>query len=121
MKGRVNISIVKSALQELSDIDYQWRVWVKAGESEMSSMDEAAAALFDDSGLDLLFQKYTSIFSIEIDAKLHKLRKLLESSLERQRKKGIAEEINSERWGKVRALASEILELIHSQKDLTKR
>jgi hypothetical protein len=47
----VYVEIVRSALEELSDSDYQHRVWTGGGGNEMSSFEECVERLFGDSGL----------------------------------------------------------------------
>ncbi len=106
------LEIINDALQELSDIEYQRRVWIKGSESEMSSMDEAVAALFNDSCLDIAIEKNAVVFSPEIDRELRELRKLLQSSLYAQQIHGTAKVIKSSEWKDVRNRAARILEEI---------
>lgn len=48
-RHKVREDIVVSALRELSDELYQRRVWVVGSATEVSSLNEAASALFNDS------------------------------------------------------------------------
>ena len=67
-KGVVT-ELIERALRELSDAEFQRRVWLGGGVSEMSSMSEAAEALFSDSGLGQALEKNGETFSREIDGK----------------------------------------------------
>ena len=59
---------VRSALRELSDVEYQRRVWTgRDGDNEMSSFLECVSRLFDDSGLDLALERDQTIYGSEID------------------------------------------------------
>lgn len=109
IKIPIYLEIIKGALKELSDIEYQRRLWIKGNDTEMSSLDEAAAALFDDSCLDIAFEKDVIVFSPEIDGQLKELRKLLQSSLSAQQKRGTAAVLNSDDWKNVCNQAGSIL------------
>jgi len=105
----VNLEIVRSALQELANVEYQWRVWVKGSATEMSSMNEATAALFNDSNLDIALEKNAVIFSPAVDTELRELRALLQSSQLAERKHGTAKVIASVEWKDVCDRAARIL------------
>jgi hypothetical protein len=104
--------IVESALRELSDAEYQHRVWLGSGVSEVSSMTEATAALFDDSGLDQALEKNQVTFSPEIDNDLRKLRMRLRFCLRAELERGTASAISSPDWQAVREIATGILAVL---------
>jgi hypothetical protein len=69
---------VRSALEELSDVDYQRRVWTgKDPRGEVASFEECVAELYDDSALILALEKGQVVFSPEIDQRLRSLGELL--------------------------------------------
>lgn len=78
----------------------------------MSSMNEAAAALFNDSGLDEALEKNDVTFTREADAELRGLRIMLRASLADQDVRGTAAVIESVDWGKIRDRATHVLELL---------
>jgi len=108
------LEIIRESLQELTDVEYQRRVWVKGSATEVSSMDEAVAGLFNDSCLDIALKKNAVTFSPEIDKELRELRKLLQSSLDAQQVRGTAEVIESIEWKDVCDRAARILRAIIS-------
>lgn len=108
----VSAEIIESALRELSDANYQRRVWLGGGVSEMSSMTEATAALFDDSGLDQALEKNPVTFSPEIDNDLRKLRTCLRSCLQAESARGTASAISSADWQAVRDMAGSLLAVL---------
>ena len=69
----VNTAKVTDCLRELADADFQKRVWLASSGSEVSSFTEAICGLFDDSGLDVAFDKGHTVFTREIDALLREL------------------------------------------------
>jgi hypothetical protein len=76
--ARVLIDHVRSGLDELSDLDYQSRVWTgREPAGEMSSFEESVATLFDDSGLGWALDKDEPVFGQQIDAELRELRAAL--------------------------------------------
>jgi hypothetical protein len=105
----VVIDIVMSALRELSDVEYQRRVWLGGSNTEISSMNEATAALYNDSGLDEALEKNQVTFSAEIDAELRQLRTSLQSNLAGQVMRGTGLVIASPEWKVVASAASRIL------------
>jgi hypothetical protein len=64
---------IKDGLRELSSLDMQRRLWLSTGEPEWSSLGEATCRLFDDSGLDVAFDKRETVFSPEADTQLRRL------------------------------------------------
>lgn len=105
----VNREIIESALRELADAEYQQRVWVAGSLTEVSSMNEATAALFNDSGLDEALERNLVTFSPEIDAELRELRGMLRLSLDDQSARGTPAVIVSSDWRDVRHMAAGIL------------
>jgi hypothetical protein len=69
---------VRAALNELSDVEYQARVWTGRGAGdEMSSFVECVERLFDDSGLEQALDAGDSVFGSQIDEQLRALGDLL--------------------------------------------
>ena len=67
---------VEDALRELADADAQARLWLADSGPEVSSLDECACRLFDDSGLgDALDQG--PVYGPDIDTGLRELRQAL--------------------------------------------
>ena len=73
----VDKKLIIECLKELSDTDYQQRVWIVGSTGEVSGFNDVVAALFDDSLLDdaLLTNKVT--FTMEADNKLRILGELI--------------------------------------------
>ena len=107
--------IVESALRELSDAEYQQRVWVAGSPDEMSSMDEAVAALFDDSGLGVALEVNEITFTREADAELRELRAMLRSSLADKQAHDTAAVMSSAKWRNVRDHAAHVLKLLRAR------
>lgn len=107
--------LVISALRELGDGDYQRRVWVEGSPDEMSSMDEAVAALFSDSGLDRALDRKLTVFSPAIDERLRTLGQMLRGHILDATEKGTAAVINTSEWQAVRASARNILDLMQRE------
>ena len=64
---------VREALTELSDAEYQRRVWTGQGAAnEMSSFDESVERLFGDSGLSIALER-GSVYGSHVDDELRKL------------------------------------------------
>jgi hypothetical protein len=71
---KVLTDAVRSALAELSDLDYQSRVWTgRDPRDEMSSFVECVSRLYDDSGLEHALDDGQDVFGAAID---HGLRTL---------------------------------------------
>jgi hypothetical protein len=69
---------VRAALKELSDFEYQSRVWTGRGAAnEMASFVECVVQLFDDSGLGPALDSGHPVFAPAIDAELRALDDLL--------------------------------------------
>jgi hypothetical protein len=54
--------LVADALRDLVDAEYQLRVWVEGRGTEVSTTNETASALFDDSGLETALEKTSLLF-----------------------------------------------------------
>lgn len=72
--GRVIRPTVVGALRELSDREFQQRVWLGSSQSEVSSFVETVCELYNDSGLDKALDNRETVFSDEIDTRLRELR-----------------------------------------------
>jgi hypothetical protein len=72
----LNRDLIRECLRELSDKNYQERVWTASSGPEISSLTEAVCQLFNDSALDLIIDK-GPVFGDPVDAMLKKLRLLL--------------------------------------------
>jgi len=103
-------------LKELSDADYQQRVWAKRSDSEASSLNEATAALYDDSGLGEALEKNDVTFSPEIDRRLSDLRVVLRGFLQEQSTKELQEILDSANWSLVREKAMALWEALSVRK-----
>ena len=107
--------IVISALRELSDERFQRRVWVVGSSTEMSSLNEATAALYNDSGMDDALEKNVTTFSEDTDQELRELRKMLKKALAQRSRSGTEATIGSSDWEAVRKKARRILEAVANQ------
>lgn len=82
--NRVLHSVVREALRELSDEDYQRRVWLAASGPEIGSMTEAVERLFDDSGLGDALDESSTTYLRETDSALNELDSLLKQMGDRR-------------------------------------
>src|SRR5437868_2760160 len=74
----VLIEMVLSALRELSDVEYQTRVWTgRDPGGEMSSFEECVASVFDDSNLNLALDAGSEVLGSTIDNHLQVIRDLV--------------------------------------------
>jgi hypothetical protein len=74
----VLIDHVRAALHEMSDLEYQSRVWTgRGGRDEMSSFVECVERLYDDSGLELALDADEPVFGTAIDDQLRELGNLV--------------------------------------------
>ncbi len=112
MTMRLNEAIlarVREGLEELSDPEFQERVWVRGEGAEVSSPVETISQLFDDSGLgDLLAEsKSEPVISATVDGLLTRL-----SSLVDQVDLGgePAQVLRAPEWVEVRRTAREVLD-----------
>lgn len=74
---RVLHSVVREALRELSDEDYQRRVWLAESGPEVGSLTEAVEHLFDDSGLGDALEESSTTYLPDTDSALSELEFLL--------------------------------------------
>ena len=71
--------IVREALAEMSDVDFQRRVWAGHGDmDEVSSFDECMSHLFDDSGIGDDLDRNSPVFDAAVDADLRTLLALVQ-------------------------------------------
>ena len=73
---QVNGEHVEDALRELADADAQARLWRADSGPEISSLDECACRLFDDSGLGDALDK-GEVYGPDLDTGLRELRRAL--------------------------------------------
>jgi hypothetical protein len=107
-------------LRELSDLDYQRRVWAHGSTDEMSSYDEAICGLFDDTGLarSLDGPLAQCVFRVDIDFQLRKLAKLTSEFSDVESMMSPIEAIDHPQMQEIRAKAAMILsELLKLRRD----
>jgi hypothetical protein len=109
---RIILPILDDALRELADEAVQRHVWLGHSKTEVSSMSETTAALFDDSGLDPLLDEKQVVFSPEIDNELRQLRKKLRRCLTAEEEVGTEAVLDSPQWKEIQSMASRILSAI---------
>ena len=104
--------LMESCLKELSDIEFQQRVWLKGDGAEISSFAEVVCQLFDDTGIgDELSEKQTGyILSEELDSVLEEISKLLDSIDHRMDALKI---LNHPKWPKVCECSTIALKLLY--------
>jgi hypothetical protein len=110
---KIVFPILESALLELADDAYQRRVWLGHSKTEVSSMTEAIAALFDDSSLDRALEKKQVLFSNDIDNELRQLGRRLSRSLMAEEEVGTAAVLDSSEWKEIQKAAGRILSEIN--------
>ncbi|WP_421694495.1 hypothetical protein [Aestuariivirga sp.] len=110
---KIIFPILESSLLELADDAFQRRVWLGYSKTEMSSMTEATAGLFDDSNLDWALEKQQVVFSPDIDNELRKLGKKLSRSLTLEEKVGLEAVLDSAEWKEIQNTAGRILSEIN--------
>lgn len=101
-------SLVLEVLREFADLEYQRRVWARGSPTEVSGINDATAALYDDSGLDDALEKNAVTFSKEIDAQLRKLLPMLKAFQELAANQPISKLIETPEWSAVRERAHQI-------------
>ena len=76
-----SFKLLISCLEELSDLEFQKRVWLRGEGPEESSFVELTCQLFDDTGLDDLLSNKGQcvIFSKDIDLLLCELSKIIDT------------------------------------------
>ncbi len=98
--------IIRNALAELADAEYQRQLWTGALEDQMGSLVEAHCALFDDSALGKELDLGRPVFGEPVDAALVDLGVLLRKIDDRR---SPADILADPRLEEVRALAASIL------------
>ena len=66
MDNQIWINNILSAIKELSDVQYQTKVWLEGKGTEVSSFDEAICRLFDDYELDSFIEKFSSMEQVSL-------------------------------------------------------
>jgi hypothetical protein len=110
---KVVFPLIEIALLELADDALQQHVWLGHSKTEVSSMTETIAALFDDSSLDRALEKQQVVFSADIDNELRQLDKRLSRSLKAEEKVGTAAVLDSAEWKEIQIMAGHILSEIN--------
>lgn len=113
MKITENIyRLIESCLEELSDIEFQKRVWVRGEGPEVSSYSEAVCQLFDDTAIgDFLDDTENGVvLSEELDSLLRELSNILDLIDYRI---GASNIIKHPHWPKVRQLAADALKALY--------
>ena len=110
---KVVFSLIEIALLELADDALQRHVWLGHSKTEVSSMGETTAALFNDSSLDRALEKQQVVFSPDIDNELRKLRKKLGRYQTTEQKIGTLAVLDSAEWKEVQIMAGHILSEIN--------
>lgn len=103
---RVLHSVVSEALRELSDEDYQRRVWLAESGPEVGSLTEAIERLFDDSGLGDALEDSKTAYLPETVSALSELDSLLKQIDDRR---SPAVTLSDPRLRRVRELAATAL------------
>ena len=102
-----------AGLTELSDVDFQRRVWLADSGPEVSSFDEARCHAYDDSGLSTLLEKPPAEVEKELGLKTPQLLRELAAKLAKvNTAKPVAELIESAEMDQVRALAGQARHII---------
>jgi hypothetical protein len=65
--------LIREALTELADADYQRRVWTATSGPEVGSFSEAISRLYDDSGLGDALDADREVYGPELDGMLRSL------------------------------------------------
>ncbi|MDL2321861.1 hypothetical protein LJC47_05895 [Desulfosarcina sp. OttesenSCG-928-B08] len=108
-KNAINTMVL--CLKELSDVEYQKKIWVRGEGPDVSSYTEAICGLFDDTGIgDQLdnIKSYGIVISAALDPILQKISDLVDSigGMETD-----ADVLAHPKWPRVVALASQALKL----------
>jgi hypothetical protein len=98
----VNKPLILECLQELSDLDFQRRVWVRGIGNEISGLEDVVGSLYGSSALDFALEQNEETFNPEIDSKLKRLGEMFHK-LDRERP--TSEIIETEEWEKIREFA----------------
>ncbi len=106
---QVHEEMVRDALSDLADEDYQQRTWTSRTPSGQSSLEECWERLFDSSGLGALLDNETEVFGEHPDQCLREL----DAALRAVPADGSASEVlDSDEMVLVRSLASRTLGLL---------
>lgn len=97
--------MVMACLRDLSDRDFQQRVWVRGEGAEVSSLIETLCELFDDSGLGMALEQGTCVYDTVTDCGL---RELGECMGRISRREGLARILESREWMRIVQLAAEL-------------
>jgi len=110
-KNNITYSHIEQCLKELSDSEFQQRVWLRGEGPEVSSYSEVVCQLFDDTGIGDQLDKKTDefIFSQELDLIFRQLNLLFYTI---DYKMPITDILSHSDWKKVRQLSSQALKLI---------
>jgi len=102
---------MESCLKELSDIEFQKRIWIRGEGPEVSSYVEVVCQLFDDTGIGDELSKMEDgiVLSEDLDPVFWELRELIDSIDYRE---GVENILNLPKWPKVIELASRALKLL---------
>ena len=101
--------LILECLKELSDVDYQKRVWIVGTQNEVSGFNDVVAALFDDSALDEALQKNEITFTIELDDLFRALGEKIGSLPDNLSTKQL---INLPKWKDITELAKKIIAIL---------
>lgn len=101
-------------IREISDAEYQQRIWIDVEGPEVGSFSEAINKFFDDCNVDLLIataieEKRLKQTQIQ---KLQGLRDALDRYISLQESDDDLEVINDPRWAQIRQQASETLDAL---------
>ncbi|TPG13924.1 hypothetical protein [Pedococcus bigeumensis] len=106
---QVHEEMVRDALSDLADEDYQRRDWTSRTPSGQSSLEECWERLFDDSGLGTALDSETEVFGDHPDQCLRELDTALRAV---PVDASASEVLDSEEMALVRSLASRTLGLL---------
>ena len=106
---QVHEEMVREALSELADEDFQQRTWTSRTPSGQSSLDECWERLFDSSGLGIALDQQTEVFGDHPDQCLRELDAALR---EVPADASASEVVESDEMVLVRNLATRTLPLI---------
>ncbi|MGY5615385.1 SCO4402 family protein [Vibrio brasiliensis] len=105
----VDKQLIIDCLNELSDTNYQQRVWIVGSTDEVSGFNDVVAALFDDSLLEDALLKNKVTFTTEADNKLRTLGKLIASQPDNITTNAL---VSQPKWKDIVKLSGDIYNLI---------
>lgn len=105
-RSGVVLDLIISALEDLSNIEYQRRVWLGKSSNEISSLIEVSTMLFEDSNLEealsrAKMKENSCVFSREIDKELETFSLEISKWLEMETKQGTEKIIEDPNWRRV--------------------